>query len=153
MIRISTARINSAWDVCLGSQNIQCCQLLNVFKFRLYCDNATDPKRRSCQTALAEILDVLVRSFAPILPHLAEEVFQHIPYVKGKEHLFSKWDCAGPAEVRLLTVLHGRGTHSSAVIDGMMCLGHFVLPVPVGRGLGWTSDQPSGHLEVLSEMY
>lgn len=54
---------------------------------RLYCESAGDPRRRSCQTALAEILDVMVRSFAPILPHLAEEVFQHVPYVKGKEHL------------------------------------------------------------------
>jgi hypothetical protein len=53
---------------------------------RLYCENEKDPKRRSCQTALAEILDVLVRAFAPILPHLAEEVFQHIPYVTGKEN-------------------------------------------------------------------
>lgn len=51
---------------------------------RLYCEKASDPKRRSCQTALAEILDVVVRSFAPILPHLAEEVFQHVPYIKGK---------------------------------------------------------------------
>lgn len=55
------------------------------FPFRLYCENADDPKRRSCQTAFAEILDVVVRSVAPILPHLAEEVFQHIPYAKGKE--------------------------------------------------------------------
>ena len=55
-----------------------------LLSFRLYCESASDPKRRSCQTALAEILDVVVRSFAPILPHLAEEVFQHIPYAKGK---------------------------------------------------------------------
>lgn len=54
--------------------------------FRLYCEGEKDPKRRSCQTALAEILDVLVRSFAPILPHLAEEVFQHIPYLQGEEN-------------------------------------------------------------------
>lgn len=55
--------------------------------FRLYCERASDPKRRSCQTALAEILDVMVRSVAPIVPHLAEEVFQHVPYVKGKSTL------------------------------------------------------------------
>lgn len=54
---------------------------------RLYCEHAGGPKRRSCQTALAEILDVVLRSLAPILPHLAEEVFQHIPYSKGKEYV------------------------------------------------------------------
>ncbi|XP_004439724.1 PREDICTED: isoleucine--tRNA ligase, mitochondrial [Ceratotherium simum simum] len=60
----------------------------SIIKDRLYCENANDPKRRSCQTALAEILDVIVRSFAPILPHLAEEVFQHIPYTKEPKSVF-----------------------------------------------------------------
>ncbi|KAM5238756.1 isoleucine--tRNA ligase, mitochondrial [Ctenodactylus gundi] len=52
----------------------------SIIKDRLYCETEKDPKRRSCQTALVQILDVLVRAFAPILPHLAEEVFQHLPY-------------------------------------------------------------------------
>ncbi|XP_037352618.1 isoleucine--tRNA ligase, mitochondrial [Talpa occidentalis] len=60
----------------------------SIIKDRLYCENADEPKRRSCQTVLAEILDVIVRSFAPILPHLAEEVFQHIPYVKEPKSVF-----------------------------------------------------------------
>ncbi|GAB1285834.1 Isoleucine--tRNA ligase, mitochondrial [Apodemus speciosus] len=60
----------------------------SIVKDRLYCESEKDPKRRSCQTALAEILDVLVRAFAPILPHLAEEVFQHIPYVKEPKSVF-----------------------------------------------------------------
>ncbi|XP_006869776.1 PREDICTED: isoleucine--tRNA ligase, mitochondrial [Chrysochloris asiatica] len=60
----------------------------SIIKDRLYCENEKDPKRRSCQTALAEILDVVVRSFAPILPHLAEEVFQHIPYASEPRSVF-----------------------------------------------------------------
>ncbi|XP_050172405.1 LOW QUALITY PROTEIN: isoleucine--tRNA ligase, mitochondrial [Myiozetetes cayanensis] len=60
----------------------------SVIKDRLYCEEAKDPKRRSCQTVLAQALDVVVRSFAPILPHLAEEVFQHIPYKKDSEGVF-----------------------------------------------------------------
>ncbi|XP_019495156.1 PREDICTED: isoleucine--tRNA ligase, mitochondrial [Hipposideros armiger] len=60
----------------------------SIIKDRLYCENASDPKRRSCQTALAEILDVIARSFAPILPHLAEEVFQHMPYSKEPKSVF-----------------------------------------------------------------
>ncbi|NXR91981.1 SYIM protein, partial [Hypocryptadius cinnamomeus] len=55
---------------------------------RLYCEEAKDPKRRSCQTVLAEALDIVIRSFAPILPHLAEEVFQYIPYKKDSEGVF-----------------------------------------------------------------
>ncbi|KAF4798611.1 Isoleucine--tRNA ligase [Turdus rufiventris] len=60
----------------------------SVIKDRLYCEEAKDPKRRSCQTVLAEALDIVVRSFAPILPHLAEEVFQYIPYKKDSEGVF-----------------------------------------------------------------
>ncbi|KAJ7415906.1 hypothetical protein WISP_75384 [Willisornis vidua] len=60
----------------------------SIIKDRLYCEEAKDPKRRSCLTVLAEALDVVVRSFAPILPHLAEEVFQHIPYKKDSEGVF-----------------------------------------------------------------
>ncbi|XP_049724573.1 isoleucine--tRNA ligase, mitochondrial [Elephas maximus indicus] len=60
----------------------------SIVKDRLYCESEDDPKRRSCQTALVEILDVIVRSFAPILPHLAEEVFQHIPYAKEPRSVF-----------------------------------------------------------------
>ncbi|POI34777.1 hypothetical protein CIB84_001471 [Bambusicola thoracicus] len=60
----------------------------SIIKDRLYCEEEKDPKRRSCQTVLAEALDVVVRSFAPILPHLAEEVFQHLPYRKDSEGVF-----------------------------------------------------------------
>ncbi|PKU48948.1 isoleucine--trna mitochondrial [Limosa lapponica baueri] len=60
----------------------------SIVKDRLYCEEEKDPKRRSCQTVLAEALDVVVRSFAPILPHLAEEVFQHLPYKKDSEGVF-----------------------------------------------------------------
>uniref|UniRef100_A0A6I8SWV8 Isoleucine--tRNA ligase, mitochondrial n=1 Tax=Xenopus tropicalis TaxID=8364 RepID=A0A6I8SWV8_XENTR len=60
----------------------------SIIKDRLYCDEEKDPKRRSCQTVLAEALDVVVRSFAPILPHLAEEVFQYLPYRKESDSAF-----------------------------------------------------------------
>uniref|UniRef100_A0A8C3KPC3 Isoleucine--tRNA ligase, mitochondrial n=1 Tax=Calidris pygmaea TaxID=425635 RepID=A0A8C3KPC3_9CHAR len=63
----------------------------SIIKDRLYCEEEKDPKRRSCQTVLAEALDVVVRSFAPILPHLAEEVFQHLPYKKGKGVFRTGW--------------------------------------------------------------
>ena len=36
--------------------------------------------RRSCQTVLAEHLLSTVRIIAPILPHLAEDVWQNLPF-------------------------------------------------------------------------
>ncbi|XP_077493829.1 isoleucyl-tRNA synthetase, mitochondrial [Amblyomma americanum] len=46
-------------------------------KDRLYCDADDSTSRRSCQTALSHVLDVLVQLTAPVVPHLAEEVFYH----------------------------------------------------------------------------
>ncbi|XP_044284396.1 isoleucine--tRNA ligase, mitochondrial isoform X1 [Varanus komodoensis] len=60
----------------------------SIVKDRLYCEEEKDLKRRSCQTALAEVLDTVVRSFAPLLPHLAEEVFQYLPYRKESDSVF-----------------------------------------------------------------
>lgn len=52
---------------------------LDVLKDRLYCDAASSLSRRSAQTAEYGILQVLVRLIAPILPHTADEVWQHLP--------------------------------------------------------------------------
>nr|DBA27275.1 TPA: hypothetical protein GDO54_011438 [Pyxicephalus adspersus] len=60
----------------------------SIIKDRLYCEEEKDPKRRSCQTVLSAALDIVVRSFAPILPHLAEEVFQYLPYKKENQSVF-----------------------------------------------------------------
>ncbi|XP_077528954.1 isoleucyl-tRNA synthetase, mitochondrial [Haemaphysalis longicornis] len=48
-----------------------------AIKDRLYCDQQKSTSRRSCQLALSHTLDVLVRLAAPVVPHLAEEVFYH----------------------------------------------------------------------------
>ncbi|XP_072846565.2 isoleucine--tRNA ligase, mitochondrial [Pogona vitticeps] len=69
----------------------------SIIKDRLYCEEEKDPKRRSCQTVLAEVLDTVVRSFAPIVPHLAEEVFQYLPYTKESDSVFrSGWMKTSP---------------------------------------------------------
>lgn len=126
--------------------------LPSSFSFRLYCEDAADPKRRSCQTALAEILDVVVRSFAPILPHLAEEVFQHIPYRKGKDPLVTL--CVGTAPGG------GAASHRFSARKGHLLvtandLGHDVSLCSFCRSQrsGMNAERPSSHLEVLSEMY
>jgi len=43
-------------------------------------------KRRAVQTVLHEILQVLVRMLVPVTPHMAEDIWQHMPAaVRGKE--------------------------------------------------------------------
>ncbi len=48
---------------------------MDLLKDRLYCDGADSLSRRSCQTAMYKILDAMIRMFAPILVHTAEEAW------------------------------------------------------------------------------
>uniref|UniRef100_A0A2N9IBL3 isoleucine--tRNA ligase n=1 Tax=Fagus sylvatica TaxID=28930 RepID=A0A2N9IBL3_FAGSY len=52
----------------------------DVAKDRLYVGGTTSFTRRSCQTVLAAHLLSIVRAIAPILPHLAEDVWQNLPF-------------------------------------------------------------------------
>ncbi|XP_050217026.1 isoleucine--tRNA ligase, chloroplastic/mitochondrial [Mercurialis annua] len=52
----------------------------DVAKDRLYVGGMTSFTRKSCQTVLAAHLLCIVRVVAPILPHLAEDVWQNLPF-------------------------------------------------------------------------
>lgn len=52
---------------------------LDVLKDRLYASAAKSPARRSAQTALMNLLDVLDRLIAPILSYTAEEIWGYMP--------------------------------------------------------------------------
>ncbi|MBP1739145.1 MAG: ileS, partial [Deltaproteobacteria bacterium] len=56
---------------------------LDILKDRLYVSPAQSRARRSAQTALQEILEVLVRLIAPILSFTADEIWQSM---KGQGH-------------------------------------------------------------------
>jgi len=56
----------------------------HLIKDRLYCDEATSPTRLAVVEVMGEILTVLTKSIAPIVPHLAEEVWLHHPENLGK---------------------------------------------------------------------
>jgi isoleucyl-tRNA synthetase len=52
---------------------------LDIIKDRLYVSSPKSAARRSAQTAMNEILNVLVRLMAPVLSFTAEEIWQHMP--------------------------------------------------------------------------
>nr|CAB3255166.1 isoleucine--tRNA ligase, mitochondrial [Phallusia mammillata] len=61
-------------------------------KDRLYCEEQRGDLRKSCQSVLFLILEVLLKSVAPILPHLAEEAMVHHPCRDDETPLFlSGW--------------------------------------------------------------
>ena len=58
---------------------------LDVLKDRMYTFAPTSTARRSAQTVLWQITEALVRLVAPILTFTADEVWEHLPKVEGRE--------------------------------------------------------------------
>jgi isoleucyl-tRNA synthetase len=58
---------------------------LDVLKDRMYTFAPTNPARRSAQTVLWKITETLVRLVAPILSFTADEVWDYLPAVEGRE--------------------------------------------------------------------
>jgi len=52
---------------------------LDIVKDRLYCEGRSSKGRRSAQTTIYHILEVLVHLMTPILSFTAEEIWQHLP--------------------------------------------------------------------------
>ena len=53
---------------------------LDIAKDRLYVSAPDDGRRRSCQTVLAFVVERLAGMIAPVLCHLADDIWQNIPY-------------------------------------------------------------------------
>jgi len=58
---------------------------LDVLKDRMYTFAPSSRERRSAQTVLWQITESLVRLVAPILSFTADEVWEHLPKVEGRE--------------------------------------------------------------------
>ncbi len=74
---------------------------LDILKDRLYTFAASSRERRSAQTALYEILSVLVKVIAPILSFSAEEIWQVMPKLKTEKGLSSIHLTSWPKEANL----------------------------------------------------
>lgn len=61
---------------------------LDVAKDRLYISACDDKRRRSCQTVIHALLEGFAKALAPILPHMAEDIWQNLPYSKNTESVF-----------------------------------------------------------------
>lgn len=65
---------------------------LDIAKDRLYISAENVARRRSCQTVLAIALENLARAIAPVLSHLAEDIWQFLPYATPYQSVFeSGW--------------------------------------------------------------
>jgi isoleucyl-tRNA synthetase len=72
---------------------------LDVLKDRMYTFAPTSKERRSAQTTLWKITEALVRLVAPILSFTADEVWEYLPVVEGREKSVHLAQFPAPAEV------------------------------------------------------
>jgi isoleucyl-tRNA synthetase len=61
---------------------------LDIAKDRLYISAADSFRRRSCQTVLAIAIANLARAIAPVLSHMAEDIWQNLPYPTAHKSVF-----------------------------------------------------------------
>ncbi len=65
---------------------------LDIAKDRLYISAENAFRRRSCQTVLAVALENLAKAIAPVLCHMAEDIWQNLPYATAYSSVFeSGW--------------------------------------------------------------
>ena len=65
---------------------------LDIAKDRLYISSVNAFRRRSCQTVLAIAVENLAKAIAPVLCHMAEDIWQSLPYDTGFKSVFeSGW--------------------------------------------------------------
>jgi isoleucyl-tRNA synthetase len=61
---------------------------LDIAKDRLYISAPDSFRRRSCQTVLAIAMENLARAIAPVISHMAEDIWQNLPYPSGYNSVF-----------------------------------------------------------------
>nr|WP_286191105.1 isoleucine--tRNA ligase [Synechococcus sp. FACHB-909] len=63
---------------------------LDIAKDRLYVSAAADFRRRSCQTVLHLVVERLAGLIAPVLCHMAEDIWQNLPYPVAEASVFER---------------------------------------------------------------
>jgi isoleucyl-tRNA synthetase len=63
---------------------------LDIAKDRLYVSGATAFRRRSCQTVLSLVVERLAGLIAPVLCHMAEDIWQNLPYPVAETSVFER---------------------------------------------------------------
>ncbi len=63
---------------------------LDIAKDRLYVSAPFDSRRRTCQTVLAHVVEHLACAIAPVLCHMAEDIWQNLPYKVNEESVFKR---------------------------------------------------------------
>ena len=63
---------------------------LDIAKDRLYVSSPSERRRRSCQTVMALIIERLAGAISPVLCHMAEDIWQNLPYSVAEDSVFRR---------------------------------------------------------------
>lgn len=63
---------------------------LDIAKDRLYVSSKSDYRRKTCQYVLSLLVENLATLIAPVLCHMAEDIWQNIPYNLEQESVFQR---------------------------------------------------------------
>jgi isoleucyl-tRNA synthetase len=97
----------------------------DINKDRLYCDGSQSLSRRSVQTTFILLLETLLKSIAPILPFLAEEMYTLIP---SELYPLLKFNPCGNLSTNESNI--SPGNVSNEIADGVFMLGWISLLSP-----------------------
>ena len=61
---------------------------MDVAKDRLYIAAPDDIRRRTCQTTMQLLLEGMATAMSPLLPHMAEDIWQNLPYTRPTTSIF-----------------------------------------------------------------
>ncbi len=107
-------------------QNFCVVELSNVYldiaKDRLYVSGAADFRRRSCQTVLSLVVERLAGLIAPVLCHMAEDIWQNLPYPVAERSVFERGWPTVPAAWRAEAETGYDGATHTAVRDLLLVL-------------------------------
>ena len=73
---------------------------LDIAKDRLYVSGAEEFRRRSCQTVLHLVVERLAGLIAPVLCHMAEDIWQNLPYPVAEASVFERGWPTAPGDWR-----------------------------------------------------
>jgi isoleucyl-tRNA synthetase len=107
----------------------------DINKDILYCDSVTSSRRIACQAVLWRVTDVLMRLIAPVMPHLAEDIFQALP-----ENL--KLSASGP---------EGEAPETVSLIARMPSKSIHLLDFPKPVHSDFSTQHPFEHVLALRE--
>lgn len=91
---------------------------LDFAKDVLYIEAKDNHRRRSIQTGYYEILTALVKLLTPIIPHTADELWEHIP--GAEEESVQLTDMPEPRAIQQMDELEGKWDHFMQVRDDVL---------------------------------